>query len=318
VNDHHRAASTSTADRPTSFEQQARTVLLKVRAAVLDVLTAVGGNAARPQSVSRQLKVDRNLAWKMSKIAQQLEPFAIVQYLPGSSGIKIFVKACRRAGAPDKVLDQLQAAMDELQQLIEVHAGNRATFQMMLASEDDAQRKRVDLDHRKGAFQHNGYLWGVQAKAQIHTHVFHPSEDGETFDVASVRGFVDLCRLRPRVPWRISRMYTLDDERGMQSDFVRRASLDEGGSPEDDPRDLPLLTRYCSRPLPQIRRSVGPRGRVEYQLVGGAIGNTNSLTCMTGEVVYGAGSRWRGPDNRDLAVRARLRTPCEQIGRAHV
>ena len=54
---------------------------------------------ARPRQAARDLGVDKNLAWRVSKIVSQPDVFQVVGNIPHQAGVKILCKAFRDAGA---------------------------------------------------------------------------------------------------------------------------------------------------------------------------------------------------------------------------
>src|SRR5690606_9689607 len=98
-------------------------------------------------------------------------------------------------------------------------------------------------------------------------------------DVATVGGFVDMQWIRPKVGWTIS-WRGRHDHRGSEWPVGEHRPLD----PDLGPDDVPLLKKYCSSPLPPMRRFVGLRGAVIDEIVQSNVGRTSSTTCMVGEV----------------------------------
>jgi hypothetical protein len=293
------------------FASETEQCIQKLRNALAQVIESLPGQRiSRPAELGRALDLDSRLAWKISKVVGGTDPFAAARYMPGSGGVREFLRAAKRKDASDDALVQVQQAYAEFRKLIRTHAGDRKSFDMMMAGHARHDRGRADLEHRKGVFQHLSYLWGVQARTQVHTFLLHPSEQEGYFDAATLRGFVDLRRIRPHVPWRIMRSYTVDDAGEKRTAFQRHPLEipEAGGEPEGD---LPLLREYCSKPLPQCRRVAGPAGQVEYQLVEGAVGNTGLITLLMGEMIRAAEPRYRDERHRELVLMARLRTPCE-------
>ncbi len=300
--------------QPTAaFATEARQVIQELRGALGSVIERVSGDPnVRPSRLADALILDNRLAWKISKVVSTRDPFLASQYVPGSKGLRIFLRAAAKKDVADEVLTAAQVAFDRFRTMMKLHASDRTNFESLLAGQVSEDPARVDLQHRKGAFQHLSYIWGVQARAHLHTYIIRASEDQRRIDAATLRGYIDLRWIRPNVPWRLSRFYTVDDAGDRHTRFDRQplAPTASGGAQVPE---LPLLTDFCSQPLPRIRRVDGPRGDVCYQLVEGAVGNTGSLTCVLGEVIRGAEPRFRQPDHRELVMVALPRTPCETL-----
>lgn len=296
------------------FENEAGKSIVDLKCALGRLVDSLpGARVSRPSELASLLMLDTMLSWKIWKVITEPDPFVAALYVPGASGVRQFLRAARKHKAGDDTLIAARQAYEAFQNLIRTHAGDRKSFDMLLAGHATADRARVDLEHRRGAFRHLSYLWGVQAKAHIYSLLLRPSASAAGyFDVAAVRGFIDLRRIRPNVPWRIARCYTVDDAGALRTEFVREP-LDPGTDSTIEGSELPLLRAFCSQPLPECRRVSGLHGEVEYQLVEGKVGNTGLLTCITGEVIRAAEPCHRDEAHQDLVLQAYVRTPCEVL-----
>lgn len=295
------------------FESAARDTLKQLRDALgLAIESIPGEPVTRPSELARRLDLDTRLAWKISKVVNARDPFLASQYLPGASGVKIFLRAASRRDVSATVLDGVRQAFKRFDELMKVHSDNRETFDAMLAGHVTDQRGRVDLEHRKSAFRAMSYIWGVQARTHLHTYLLAPSATASYFDAAILRGYIDLRWIRPNVPWRLSRFYTVDAAGEMHTSFEREpiAPPPSGGPGE---ADMPVMHEFSTQPLPECRRVVGGKGNVSYRLVEGSVGDTGAMTCVYGEVIRAAEpSRVQG-DHTALCMTALPRTPARTL-----
>ena len=292
-----------------SFEGQARFLLRRYQSAMRDVIgPLLAAHPIRAADLVEALGVDTRLAWKFVKILDATDPLSVVKYLPGERGARLFMRAAERRNAPAAPIAEARAAFAALEEFVQEEAGDRQSFEMMVTGHAPDQSLDMGLEHRRGAFEYNGYIWGVQARMQIHTYLIQPSGDDEHLDVAVIRGFLDLRRIRPQTPWRISRFYSIDDAGRVRTEFSREP-LDPACS--DD--DVPLLRAFCSQPLPSVRRVVGPQGIIDHVLAESDVGNAQSMTCLTGELIRRAEPCYADDANSGLGTLAPLRTPCELI-----
>jgi hypothetical protein len=250
---------------------------------VVETLGSLGLHNQRPQDIARQLGLDKSLAWKIARIAQASDPYAMYQHIPGPTGIDIFLQTAERRGAPADVLQEVRAAVVNLDQLVHVHAGDRGTFELMLSNYSREGQREAIIDHRKLLFKGASSVWGVQAFAEFLSYVVQPIERGsDRCDIACVKGFIDLRRLRPDVPWRLCRSRCSSDDGSNAAKMNTRVPLDEKYVGRSTP---PLLEQFCSKPLPKLRRTEFGDGFVNDELVEGPIGNTGAVTCITGELL---------------------------------
>jgi hypothetical protein len=292
----------------TSFESHAEQVVLRLRTALGAIIDGLPGSVRRPHELQKALGIDKNLAWRIVRVVEAKDAFELGRHIPGRSAMRSFLNAAADC-VDETLIEAAQKADEGFERLIELHAGDRASMLMMMAGCARRGREQVDVAHRKAAFQGMSYIWGVQASAQLKTDIVHPSAEHRGFlDIASLRGFIGLRRMRPNVPWVIARGRSSDDDGVVRSPMVREPIDTCSGSDQ-----VPLLRRFCSQPLPQFRRIVCEHGFVDDELVEGPIGNMGAVTCVTGEVVRNLGSYYRDEHNRWGTVNARLHTPCEVL-----
>ena len=297
-----------------SLEEHANQVLHRLRGAFAEVIEALPGHVTRPHELCKALKIDMKLAWKIMKFAHGADAFMTVQHIPGAGGIELFLKAAARHNVSSAQIQGAVAAVGEFDRLIDVHAGDRATLEMMLLSYAKGGHREADLAQRKAAYTANSYIWGAQAKTQLKVDFLHPASEKGRLDIATLRGFVGLRRIRPNVPWVVARARVMDDNGKIRSPSARQP-LDptEDEDRADASTGAPLLREFCSKPLPQFRRVAGPHGFLEDELVEGEVGNTGAITCVTGDAAYNAVSYYRAEHNRWAALVVLVRTPCEAL-----
>ncbi len=294
------------------FERHAKQVLLRVRGAFAEIVDALPGRIARPHELCKSLKIDMKLAWKVMKVAHGADQFMVAQHIPGSNAIELFLRAASGQDVPSARIESAVSAVRDFERLIDVHAGDRTTLEMMLLSYAGEGRVQADLAQRKAAFAANGYIWGVQAATQLKVDFLHPATENGRLDIATLRGFIGLRRIRPNVPWVIARARVSDDE-GKLHRAENRQPLDPAEDDSQETAGAPLLREFCSEPLPRFRRVSGPHGFLEDELVEGEVGNTGAVTCITGEVARSAASYYRAEQNRWAALVVRMHTPCEAL-----
>ncbi len=295
----------------SSFEERTSVVMQRVRSALGEVFMRLTGTPrARAGDLVDVLTIDPRLAWKFVKIVQKEDPLGAVRYVPGPRGIKLFLKAAARQPGATGTIRSAKEAFKLFEDFVGREAGDRRSFDMMVMGHKAVGHEDADIQHRKGLFTHGSYIWGVQARAQIHTFLIQPSDDGTHIDVAIVRGFVHLRRVRPNIRWRISRFYTIDDTGQTQTQFAREPIDAEIGSADSA---VPLLRQFCSEPCPGVQRVIGPQGVVEDILAESDVGNMQAVTCLTGEVIRRAEPCY--PDERHvgLGTKTPLRTPCAAV-----
>ncbi|MBI5863938.1 MAG: hypothetical protein HZB38_05430 [Planctomycetes bacterium] len=273
------------------FPLHATTAVRALRAAFSQLLESLGGDPYQPQQISRTFGLNKNLAWKISKVIQSDDSGTALRQMPGPAGIKIFLNSMERAGADRNLLEAARGAVREYEHLIETHSGDRATLEMMGSELSSAGRRERDLYHRKLLFQGASYVWGVQARVILKVGVVGPGSRVGLLDIASLSALIDFRRLRPDVSWELA---------------TRRARNDDGSPmfpPEPEPIDPrfagddrpPLMADFCSQPLPELSRHSDATG-IRFELPEGPVGKTGALTCVAGTIQRGL-PYFRAPDN---------------------
>ena len=261
------------------FESHARTVVRAVRTAFADAISSLELDPNEPQAISRELGVNKNLAWKISKVIQADDPALGLQQMPGAAGIKIFLRALKAAGIEASLAEAVRESVGAYEELIKVHAGDRATLEMMgstLSPSGDPQR---DEHHRKLLFQGASYLWGVQARVSLKIGIVGPSSRPHMLDFASLNALVDFRRLRSDVSWVMaSRHANFDDGSNMPGSPTE--PIDRRYTAADE---APLMADFCSKPLPDLRRRAKKHGST-FELVEGPVGKTGAITCVFGMI----------------------------------
>ena len=266
----------------TPFPEHARGVLRSLRGAFSELICDVGVVPQDPQELARACGLNKNLAWKVAKLIQTDDPAMAIQQMPGASGVAIFLRKLERAGARSELLKIARESIQNFEEFVKLHSGDRATLEMMGSVLSDSGRQQRDEYHRKLLFQGGSYVWGAQARVILKVGIMGLGCERGLADFLSLSAVIAFRRLRPDVTWTMA---------------ARRAHSDDGNpmyppGPEPiDPRsggdeNAPLMLDFCSRPLPQLRRVTATTG-INFELPEGPVGNTGALTCVTGTIHRG-------------------------------
>ncbi len=303
----------SSSDGSVGFNSAAESVIRSAQASVVGVIESAGLGSARASEIARALDLDKTLAWKLLKFGTADDARAAFRHLPGMAGIEIVVRAAEAVGvAPDRVAS-LQTSDRALRRFVERHAGDRKTFEAMLAGErPDAKGEE---EARRAYFQAGSAIWGVRARAQFLTLALRPSAtDPDRLDCLQVSGFVGLERLRPDVPWVIRRLRVHEDDGSGAAPFVREP-LDPSGvvGASSDERPLSLLPAFSTLPLPSIRQRVGSNGWLYDELETGDVGRAGALDVIAGELYRSVLPLEKREDNVEGRYILTVRTPLERV-----
>ena len=292
----------------TAFSNEAVICVRRSQAAFADLLSGAGLGGARPTEVGRKLGLDKTLAWKVSRFTDSTDLVKAVKHIPGTGGIEIVLQAAQDYGVSMEHIEAVRKADDAFRSFVEQRAGDRRSFEAMLAAGD--RDERGELEERKAFFQSGSTIWGVRADVQFLTLCLRPSSTlDDRIDVLQMGGLINFERLRSDVPWIIRRLWTSDSDGSSDTEF-QREPIDKAAA---DGTALPILPEFCSQPLPQINQFTGHGGVIYDELAPGDIGKFGALTCVTGELYTGALPLRRSEDNTYGRYELMLRTPVRAV-----
>jgi len=236
------------------FVQDTKRVLNRLQSGFGEILDALPGQMVRPQEFSRHLKIDKQLAWRIVKVARSTDPFAVGKHVPGQAALKLFLEAVEKSGVPAVLIKEASDAFAEFEELVRIHAsGDRAALEMMLTARAEKDRQTADLSHRRMAFRGNSYIWGVQAKIHLKLGIMQPSSVPGMADTVSVNGFYNLCQLREGVPLAMARLKILEYDKNGRRLFTYEP-IEQNAE-----QDAAALARDAEQEL-EVRRDEGLQG----------------------------------------------------------
>ncbi len=291
-----------------AFIEDAKSVLQDVRSSLAALVESVGANATQPQEISRRFGLDKTLTWKIARVICDDDTLAAAAHLPGRASVRNLVEALEKNGAPTASTAPVLAAMDRLEQMIATHAGDRGTFEVMLGTASDGLARRRGESARKLFYQGCSAIWGVQARVHTSLHFVAPNADPDFLDLGVVAGFVDFRRLRPNVSWSVAARSTFTSDGTPQSQG-KIIPMD----PALSPADMPILRRFCSDPLPELRSRPARNNITRFELAEGPVGNTAAATCLLGWVARGEVGKYRAEGDLYGEHIVRLSTPVEVL-----
>ncbi len=303
-------ATGNIAETNPTFQEDARQVIAQLRGALASILDALPGHVARGHEVSKALGVHKKLGWQIANLVYEPDLFAAGQHVPGRESLNTFLAAAARQDVSARLIRSAGEAIQAFDTLIEVHAGDRESLEMLLAGHASAAAAKTHLAQRKAWFNSGSFIWGVQARTQLQTFLLHPAARPDWFDLAVVYGFAGFRRVRPNVTWPLAISKRIADD-ATEVDQPRREPLrlDDGAGADDNLAGLPLLRRFCSTPTPEIRRTTIAGGYQLDEIVAGPTGERGALDCLAGEVHRNCGECYRSAHDWIWGVSKCVRTP---------
>ncbi|MHC4380587.1 MAG: hypothetical protein ACYSU1_05805 [Planctomycetota bacterium] len=292
-----------------TFQEDFHGRLSALRGALTDLLASTGMLHARPQEMSREFQLNKNLAWKIAKLVHQAPSHESLSFLPGVTGFRIFLQAMEAQETSPADLQAAQKAYDAFQEMVDRHASDRTTMQLLLDSlavqEGDASRLE---ESRQLAFQGNSGILGIQADVRLASFFVAPNpEQPDLLDSVTLGGLLGLRRFRPNASWVLSRNTGFDDD-GTEAPAPKRHALDpsfKGPGPS-------LLGDFCSHPVPEV--TVRKHGNRElYELAQGPIGNTGECDVCFGHFCRADLPRYQDEHNQKGEFHLFLSSPVKTL-----
>jgi hypothetical protein len=82
------------------MEVECQRVIGGVRGSLLELYAALSVDPEQPQEAIRKFRVNKNLAWKVSKILSAQDGLTSIQHFPGGAGWEIMLGAMKEAWRP--------------------------------------------------------------------------------------------------------------------------------------------------------------------------------------------------------------------------
>jgi hypothetical protein len=298
--------SQAMSDRSTALETEVRAGIQTIRGALIDLFASVGADPTSPQVVARTIGINRNLAWKLSKLVGDEELLGTIEHLPGGPGLAIMLDRFERAGAPASVTARVREAMESFDRTVDVHVGDRATLELMLGHMLP-RHLRIERGEaaRKLAFSGMSVTWGIQARVRLANTFYAPNaDDPSMIDIANISALIGYRRLRAGTSWPLIHVH------GYQGDGTPLDPRIEPLDPDVESGEPPLLRAFCRGEQPVIS-SVPVPGGIELEVGEGPLGNHGRLTSVFGQIARRFASCYRDEVNTTGEQLVQWFTPVE-------
>ncbi len=287
--------------RSSLLGTQAQECLTGLKNAVTNILLALPGELEQPRDVYKTLGIDRMIGWNIYKLHELDDCFLSVRHIPRKAAFKGFLRAASRQGVVDSLLSAAEENFKLFESLVELHAGDRPSMEMMLLAYSEEGSCQASLDHRKLAFSGNRYLYGLEAMTRLTISLFEPTEDSSRWKLTLVKGSFGLRRNRPDIPWFYVHPRIFTEFEGQPHSPKSRPLSEpcDGGS-------LPYYTEFCNCSLPTVSSRGGFVESVE-EIFPLETGNAGLMDLVFAEIIDLDGFVM----DEDSSTSAKVITPCQ-------
>ena len=105
--------------------EECKNSLQTLQGALLALIKACGAEQDHAFALSQRLDMDKSLAWRIVRFAKEHDVNQAVEYLPGNSGLNIFINKCQRGSSTRDATKIAQQAAAELSCLAKRVGGSR-------------------------------------------------------------------------------------------------------------------------------------------------------------------------------------------------
>ncbi len=297
-------------DRQENFEERALAVVGELRSVFAGMIEAKCGSGPAVTAIASAFGIHRKLAWQISRVAYDEDPFVAARHMPTARSIGALVRAAGKHGVESSLLDQLSRATEDFESLVRTHAGDRTGFDLLLGACSSGADDEEAVRWRQQSFTGNSFIWGAQCRAMHAVSLQFPSvRRPGFFDMAMVRGLIGLRLNRPQTHWLVAQSAVLMDDSSPRT--TSREALDPEGAKSCG--GVPILKAHCRGELPGFERKVNPTGLLDDRLIPGGVGLTGERTIYTGEVIRALAPAHATPEDRVGHFGAGVRTPTQAL-----
>lgn len=257
------------------FKPEVYACATDLRAAYAGLLAAMPGTPASAIEVERSLRLSKKLAWQVFRAATEHDPLVTTARAPGPAAFRRVLEAAERAGVDEGVLAKLRKATDRFEQTVSAHADDRSSFEFMVSSSTGQGLATREHDLKRSAYRSNREIHGRYAAVDLSTVFVTPSATPGHVDLTSVRGLIDLYRLRPDANLELARHRFDSTHEGARQRHPLDPSVHAGG---DTP--ISLLTEFTAKPMPVLRQVTSPDGFVRTLVDSETLGLKSGVTCI--------------------------------------
>jgi hypothetical protein len=285
-----------------AFRVECEDAIHALRQALQALARAAAADPLRPQEVSRQFGINKNLTWKFARVLLASDPFEAIAMLPGAEGVEIYLRAFEQAGVERIHTEGVRLAMTGFDRVVARHFGDRSQLELVL----DGIRTDGNLESsRRLAFRGMSGVFGLQARLRLTIQILSPNRGTpDKGDVTQIVGLAGLQRLRPIGALPVFRLTGTQQSGTMSAEPLFRGA--DGATRE-------YLLRECSTyPDASVSAHAGA-GRTTVELSDGPLGRIGESDLYFGSVVRGTMNLRRQPDDACNNFITSVSVPAENL-----
>ena len=251
-----------------------------LQGALLALIKACGAEQDHAFALSQRFDIDKSLAWRIVRFAKENDVNQAVEYLPGNSGLNIFINKCQRGSSTRKATKIAQQATADVSSLAKRVGGSRNAFKnILMQSGTNPARSMSQIALRKQAFMANEAIWGIRASVRWRCWIQFPAKVKSFVDVVSGDAFIGLTRLRSNASWPLIQRSLFEyDNKNVKHLISVSTAIDKKSSDE-----FPLLSAFSTLTPAQLIRQQTPN-KITWSLPMGSVGKEAATDLFFAEI----------------------------------
>ncbi len=260
--------------------EECKTAMQTLQGALLALIKACGAEQDHAFALSQRLDMDKSLAWRIVRFAKEHDVNQAVEYLPGDSGLNIFINKCHRGSSTRNATKIAQQATAELSSLAKRVGGSRNAFKnILMQSGTNPARAMSQIALRKQAFMANEAIWGIRASVRWRCWIQFPAQNPARVAVVSGDAFTGLTRLRSNASWPLIQRSLFEyDNKNVKHLISVSTAIDKKSSDE-----FPLLSAFSTLTPAQLIRQQTPN-KITWSLPMGQVGKEAATDLFFAEI----------------------------------
>ena len=275
--------------RAQEFEVELAQWLQPLRLSLKQLLRELG-SPQTPKVLQHRAGVPYVACWQVFRIARSPDATAEARHTPSPGMLKGLLNAARHHGGSDETIAAVAVAASDFHAFVTRHAGDRSTFNAMVAQMPTGGRSETLLMQRRlAAYRAISQVWGVQTDLQCMTSIVGPpAADGSAYTKITLMMQRGVRRLRANVPITLVGQHTRPLGRPIEwpvvpldpvaADRYGMSILPAFSSPSLPEKIVPVTTESGWRFYELLGKDVGRRSSFEFVLGGHASGAPDETT----------------------------------------
>src|SRR4051812_13593352 len=158
-----------------SLHSRFRDTSARLIASMRAVIDSLAERPTRAVEIERALGIGRNIAHRFTRSLNEPDVIEAIHLGPGATPMRQILRSAEKRGAAPAAIAAARAALRDFEQMIERHAGDRSTLDVLMGGWLPPVRDRVELVARQSIHRGFSHIRGCTAQLQLVVAFLNPS-----------------------------------------------------------------------------------------------------------------------------------------------